>query len=100
MPVIMLVQTAVCVVSMPGYLSVWQLSRISDLFILSSLEGNPGHIHTAEARWTPERERKKENRKCLLREEGEIEKGSSGRERRTGYNLSHMADLKKAASLL
>lgn len=30
---------------------------------------------------------------------GEIEKGRSGRERCTGYNLSHMADLKKTASL-
>lgn len=49
---------------------MWQLSRISDLLILSSLEGNPGQMHTAGGRWIAEREREKENRKCLLREEG------------------------------
>lgn len=49
---------------------MWQLSRISDLLILSSLEGNPGQIHTAGGRWIAKREREKENRKCLLREEG------------------------------
>lgn len=65
MPVIMLVQTAVCVVSMPGYLSVWQLSRISDLFILSSLEGNPGHIHTQQKPGGHQREREKERKQKM-----------------------------------
>lgn len=39
-----------------------QLSRTSDLLILSSLEENPGQIHTAGGRWIAEREKTKENK--------------------------------------
>ena len=45
---------------------------------------------------------KKENRKCSLREGGfqssELHTGRRGRGRCIGYNLSHMAHLKKATS--
>lgn len=47
---------------------MWQLSKISDLLIPSSLEGNPGQI-THSGRQVDSRERKKKNRKCLVREE-------------------------------
>lgn len=93
---------------MPGDSGVRQLSRTSDLLILSSLGGNPGQIHTAGGRWMTKRE--KEGKQKMPSEggvdvrrgywRGEMEKGSSGRERYTGYNLNHMADLKKTASLL
>lgn len=83
-----------------------QLSRTSDLLILSSLEGNSGQIHTAGGRWIAEGE--KEGKQKMPFEgggdvrrgywRGEMEKGRSGRARCTGYNLNHMADLKKAAS--
>ena len=93
---------------MPGDSGVQQLSRTSDLLILSSLEGNPWQIHTAGGRWIAEREN--EGKQKMPSEgggdvrrgywRGEMEKGRSGRERCTGYNLSHMADLKKTASLV
>lgn len=42
---------------MPGDSGVRQLSRTSDLLILSSLEGNPKQIHTAGGRWIAEGEK-------------------------------------------
>lgn len=59
---------------------VRQLSRTSDLLILSSLEGNPGQIHTAGRK---RRKMSSEGGGDVRRGswKGEMEKGRSGRER-------------------
>lgn len=47
---------------MPGDSGVEQLSRTSDLLILSSLEENPVQIHTAGGRWITEGENERKQK--------------------------------------
>ena len=87
-------ERAAVVLSMLEDCAVWQISRTSDLLILSSLEESPGKKHTAGGGWIAEREN--QGKRKMPFEGGVIGRVKwSGRERYTGYNLNHMADLKR-----